>query len=309
MAKIDWTVRCRLARSRSAQRSITPPFGLGLLLLVATVTGEALAQGKPGGPSLALPDATVYFIDLKDGQKVPPTFTVRFGLKGMGVVPAGIDRDHAGHHHLLVDVEPPPFDGPIPNDPNHLHFGAGQTETEVTLPPGEHTLQLVLGDKNHVPHTPPVISDRIRVTVVDPSQTATSEATPRVRRASPKDAKVYFVVPRNGSTVLQNVVIRFGLINMGVAPAGVEKPNTGHHHLLIDTALPPLDDPIPNDPNHLHFGAGQTEARVRLPLGSHTLQLVLADEHHVPHDPPVVSEVIKLNVVSKLPRRTSSRRR
>ena len=91
-------------------------------------------------------------------------------------------------------------------------------------------------------------------------------------------------------------MIRFGLIGMGVAPAGVEKANTGHHHLLIDTPLPPMDEPIPNDFNHLHFGLGQTEAKVKLPLGTHTLQLLLADKDHVPHDPPVYSKKITVTV-------------
>lgn len=83
---------------------------------------------------------------------------------------------------------------------------------------------------------------------------------------------------------------------MGIAPAGVAKPNTGHHHLLIDTPLPPLDRPIPNDFNHLHFGAGQTEARINLTPGRHTLQLLLGDENHVPHDPPVMSPRIEVIV-------------
>jgi hypothetical protein len=86
---------------------------------------------------------------------------------------------------------------------------------------------------------------------------------------------------------------------MGVAPAGIEKPNTGHHHLLIDAKLPPLDQPIPNDFNHLHFGAGQSEATVELPLGKHTLQLLLGDANHIPHNPPVMSKPIEVSVVSK----------
>jgi Domain of unknown function (DUF4399) len=84
--------------------------------------------------------------------------------------------------------------------------------------------------------------------------------------------------------------------------AGIEKPNTGHHHLLIDAKLPPLDEPIPNDFNHLHFGAGQTEATVNLPLGVHTLQLLLGDENHVPHNPPVMSKPIKVIVTRRGPR-------
>ncbi len=90
--------------------------------------------------------------------------------------------------------------------------------------------------------------------------------------------------------------VRFGLEKMGVAPAGVDKPNSGHHHLLLDAELPPLDKPIPNDENHLHFGAGQTEATVTLPRGRHTLQLLLGDSAHVPHDPPVYSKVVVVYV-------------
>jgi hypothetical protein len=212
----------------------------------------------------------------------------------MGVAPAGSDRENSGHHHLLIDAELARFDEPIPNDFNHLHFGAGQTEAEITLKPGPHTLQLVLADKEHIPHNPPVISPRIRVTVVE---TAAPAATFK-RKPSPKGARVYIVGLNNGSVIPPNPILRFGLVNMGVAPAGVEKPNTGHHHLIIDRPSPRLDEPIPNDFNHLHFGTGQTEAQVTLPLGRHTLQLILGDEEHVPHDPPVMSKPIKVLVTA-----------
>jgi Domain of unknown function (DUF4399) len=239
-----------------------------------------------GGPTKSPPGAEVYFADLKDGAIIPPKATIYFGLKNMGVAPAGSDRENSGHHHLLIDTELPPLDKPIPNDFNHLHFGGGQTQAEVSLKPGEHTLQLLFGDKDHVPHTPPVTSSRIKVRVVDPA----------LRKPAPADAKVYFVGLQDGATIPQKATIRFGLVGMGVAPAGIEKPNTGHHHLLIDAKLPPLDLPIPNDFNHLHFGAGQTEATVTLPPGRHTLQLVLGDENHVPHNPPVMSKPIRVLV-------------
>jgi hypothetical protein len=87
-----------------------------------------------------------------------------------------------------------------------------------------------------------------------------------------------------------------GLQNMGIAPAGIRRDNTGHHHLLVDTDLPPMDEPIPNNKTHLHFGGGQTEARLELPPGRHTLQLLLGDADHVPFDPPVVSEKITITV-------------
>jgi hypothetical protein len=106
----------------------------------------------------------VYFITPADGDVVPSTFTVKFGLEGMGVAPAGVDKPKTGHHHLLIDVaELPPPDQPLGG--NVKHFGGGQTETTVTLAPGKHTLQLMLGDKNHIPHDPPVVSEKITVMV------------------------------------------------------------------------------------------------------------------------------------------------
>jgi Domain of unknown function (DUF4399) len=265
--------------------------GIGMVL---AAVGPAPAQQR-GGPTPAPAGASVYFIGLTDGATIAPKTVIHFGLRGMGVAPAGSDRQNAGHHHLLVDTDLPPLDQPIPNDFNHLHYGAGQTEAEVTLSPGTHTLQLLLGDKDHVPHSPPVMSERIRVVV---GETPPPSASTGGRHASPAGAQVYFEYPKDGAYVKPKVRIRFGLVKMGVAPAGVDKANTGHHHLLVDTALPPLDQPIPNDPDHLHFGAGQTEAEVTLPLGTHTLQLLLGDDKHVPHDPPVMSRPIKVTVTT-----------
>jgi hypothetical protein len=270
------------------------------LLILAGAFGSAHAQSKPsGGPSPAPAGAAVYFVDIKDGQTVPTKFTVHFGLKGMGVAPAGSDKENSGHHHLLIDTELPQLDRPIPSDFNHLHFGAGQTEAEVNLQPGDHTLQLLLGDKNHIPNSTPLFSERIRIHVVDGAAAPSAQAAPHSgRHPSPPGAKVYFVYPEDGSYVTPTTVVRFGLVGMGVAPAGFEKLNTGHHHLLIDTNLPPFDRPIPNDFNHVHFGAGQTEAKVTLPMGRHTLQLILADENHMPHDPPVYSSPIHVVVTA-----------
>ena len=264
---------------------------IGAALAVASATAQ-----QRGGPTPAPAGASVYFIDIKDGATIAPKTVIHFGLRGMGVAPAGSDRENAGHHHLLIDTDLPPLDQPIPNDFNHLHYGAGQTEAEVNLSPGPHTLQLLLGDKNHVPHTPPVMSERIRVVVAEAAPPSASASGGR--HVSPAGARVYFVYPTDGAYVKPKVLIRFGLVKMGVAPAGVDKANTGHHHLLIDTPVPPLDQPIPNDPNHLHFGAGQTEAEVTLPLGSHTLQLLLGDNNHVPHDPPLMSKPIRVTVTT-----------
>lgn len=114
--------------------------------------------------------------------------------------------------------------------------------------------------------------------------------------AAPDGAKVYFIAPTDGAEVSNPVQVRFGLSGMGVAPAGVEKAKTGHHHLLIDTKLEDYSAPVPADDNHKHFGGGQTETTVELSPGQHTLQLILADHNHIPHQPPVESEVITITV-------------
>jgi hypothetical protein len=124
-----------------------------------------------------------------------------------------------------------------------------------------------------------------------------SQAAPAARRSAPADAYCYIGWPTNGEKVHSTrIKVWFGLRNFGVAPAGVDKPNTGHHHLLIDTDLPPLDQAIPNDKNHLHFGNGQTETIIELPPGQHTLQLLLGDLNHVPFDPPIMSKKITITV-------------
>ena len=270
---------------------------------------SVFAQNSPtGGPTPSPPGATVEFVDLKDGATIGPKTTVHFGLHGMGVAPAGTKKANSGHHHLLIDTDLPPLDQPIPNDENHLHFGGGQTEVELSLPPGPHTLQLLLGDADHIPHTPPVYSAKIHVTVVDNAAATAPAATAAPgRRASPPGARVYIVSPANESYVPTTFTVRFGLEKMGVAPAGVEKANSGHHHLLIDAPLPPFDQPIPNDENHLHFGGGQTEATITLPRGRHTLQLLLGDASHVPHDPPVYSSPIVVYVGMTPPHRPARR--
>lgn len=116
------------------------------------------------------------------------------------------------------------------------------------------------------------------------------------RSPAPKDVELYIVSPQDGASVASPVTVRFGLRGMGVAPAGVAMADTGHHHLLIDSDLPPFNLPIPADDKHVHFGKGQTEATVTLAPGSHRLQLLLADHLHMPHDPPVVSKPVTIVV-------------
>ena len=125
----------------------------------------ALLAGTTGNLALA-EEAKAYIITPADGETVSSPVKVVFGLSGMGVAPAGVARDKTGHHHLLINVaELPPLDQPIPADDQHRHFGGGQTEVLLDLPPGEHTLQLLLGDLKHVPHAIPVVSEKITITV------------------------------------------------------------------------------------------------------------------------------------------------
>jgi len=118
------------------------------------------------------------------------------------------------------------------------------------------------------------------------------------RTPAPKNAYVYVGWPNDGEVLYGNRPFRvwFGLRHIGVAPKGVNRPNTGHHHLLIDTDLPPLDEEIPSDRNNVHFGAGQTETMLELPPGQHTLQLLMGDFDHIPHDPPIYSRKITITV-------------
>ncbi len=124
----------------------------------------------------------------------------------------------------------------------------------------------------------------------------TSSIAQLERSPSPEGTELYIVSPQNGDTISGPITVVFGLKGMGVAPAGTEIENTGHHHLLINTAIPELGLPVPADDQHKHFGKGQTETTIELAPGKHTLQLLLGNHLHVPHDPVVASEVIEITV-------------
>lgn len=125
-------------------------------LLVLSLTSFAAAAEQ---------SAELYFVAPADGAVVTNPVTVVFGLRGFGVAPAGVAQDNTGHHHLLIDTQLEDMSAPIPNDARHRHFGGGQTETTVELAPGQHTLQLVLGNFAHIPHNPPIVSEPITITV------------------------------------------------------------------------------------------------------------------------------------------------
>jgi len=133
------------------------------LLVAAFAAPLALAQERTPSP----PGAKVFIITPKNGATVHNPFVVKFGLKGMVIAPAGTKAENSGHHHLLIDTDPPAdLSAPLPNIPDKIvHFGKGQTETSLTLSPGKHTLQLLFADASHIPHNPPVISKKITITV------------------------------------------------------------------------------------------------------------------------------------------------
>jgi len=134
-----------------------------LALSAACALVAAIAADLPRSP--APKDVELYIISPQDGETVARPVTVRFGLRGMGIAPAGMAMENTGHHHLLIDTDPPPYNLPIPADGKHVHFGKGQTEATVTLAPGRHRLQLLLADHLHIPHDPPVVSKPVTIVV------------------------------------------------------------------------------------------------------------------------------------------------
>ena len=142
----------------------TIPLITGLLLSVSMT--PAPTQERTPAPA----GAEAYIQSPANGAVVTSPVTVRFGLRGIGVAPAGVQLPNTGHHHVLIDVseaDMPSFDLPLPATDQVVHFGLGQTETELELEPGQHTLQLVLGDYLHTPHSPPVTSEPITITVTE----------------------------------------------------------------------------------------------------------------------------------------------
>ena len=139
---------------------------MGKLLTVLGILGlygsaSALAQTR----TTSNEGSEVYIISPEDGERVTSPVTIKFGLRGMEIAPAGTEKANTGHHHLIIDAPLPPFDEPIPSDENYRHFGGGQTEVTLELGPGNHTLQLILADHNHIPHEPVIKSGRVIITV------------------------------------------------------------------------------------------------------------------------------------------------
>ncbi len=150
---------CGILAACGQQEPVAPPAPAAAAPPAAAPAAALARKPAPAG-------ATAYIIEPVDGARVTSPVRVVFGLKGIGVAPAGVDRNDAGHHHLLVDAPLPTDLGlPIANDEQHRHFGGGQTEVELTLAPGPHTLQMLLGDHLHIPHDPPIASSVVTIEV------------------------------------------------------------------------------------------------------------------------------------------------
>tara|TARA_B110000438_G_scaffold8660_1_gene8561 strand:+ start:2192 stop:2617 length:426 start_codon:yes stop_codon:yes gene_type:complete len=135
-------------------------------IFILVISGFFLVAGSSFASTISPEGAQAYIISPIDGEVTTSPVIVKFGLKGMGVAPAGIDKPNTGHHHLLIDVaNSPALDKPLPANANHKHLGGGQTEITIDLSPGKHTLQLIMGNKNHIPHSPAVMSEITTITV------------------------------------------------------------------------------------------------------------------------------------------------
>lgn len=139
------------------------PIATAAALTALALTPLTSIAGETPSPE----GASAYFVNIKDGDTLSNPVTIVFGMRGMGIAPAGVEQEGTGHHHLIINeaIEGEELNAPLPADENHVHFGGGQTEVTMDLPVGTHTLQLVVADHNHIPHNPPIMSERITVTV------------------------------------------------------------------------------------------------------------------------------------------------
>ena len=222
--------------------------------------------------------AKAFFAFPQDGSKIYATSTVAFGVEGMTVTPAGQELESKTHGPppLVIDGEPIEAGKPVPADEKHIHFGKGQTETEVKLEPGKHTLTMQFADGSHLSYGPAM------------SSTITVEVVP-----DPPAKKVAFVEPADGAKVKSPLKVKFGVEGMTVTPAGQElKDKThGHHHLIIDGKPIPTGQAVPADETHIHYGKGQTEAEIELKPGKHTLTMQFADGSHLSYGPTMSSTI------------------
>jgi Domain of unknown function (DUF4399) len=228
-------------------------------------------------PDLREPTA-VRFSNLRNGDTVRTPFWVEFGIRGMGVIPAGNPNPKAGHHHLLIDTPlPSDHQGKIPFSDTHKHFGKAQTGTLLDLPPGKHTLRLLFADHEHRPYF--VYSPEITVTVAGKR----SEPGPTIDRAhaesgcaawyqdqmsSPRPLvapAVYIKNFRAGEPLTSPFVVSLGVLGLGVAPAGSATKDTGHFALSVSRNKQPVAQ--------LDLADGRTETLLDLPRGDYDIEL------------------------------------
>lgn len=245
--------------------------------------GHAAAGSGTPDPAAKAGASKVFFKFPQDKSKVFGKVAIAFGLEGKTISPAGqnMEDKSMGHHHVVIDGEPVAAGSAVPADDKNIHFGKGQTEAELTLTPGKHKLTMQFADGAHLSFGPAMAST-IEVEVV-PDQ---------------GERKVKFLAPAEGAKVKSPFKVKFGLEGMKVRPA-TEDPldkTTGHHHLVIDGKPIPLGTPVPADEMHIHYGKGQTEVDLELPLGKHTLTMQLADGGHLSYG-PALSATINVEVI------------
>ncbi|WP_439027052.1 DUF4399 domain-containing protein [Haloarchaeobius sp. DT45] len=221
----------------------------------------------PGTQTQYPSDATVSFVTPTDGDVIAGGVSVVMNASNVDIEAAGNARAGAGHFHLLVDTDPVPAGEIIPADIRHFHYGGGESETVLDLAPGEHRLVCQLGDGNHRATT---LTDTVTVTVVG-------------------GASLSIVTPTDGDTVTNPFVVRWATEMVQLEPAGTVRQNAGHAHLLVDTDPIRVGTRIPADPNHLHYGGGESEATLDLSPGEHRLVCQLGNGSHLAM--PLVDEV------------------
>ena len=229
----------------------------------ASATGESAPADSEAAPA-EVEEPVVYFRQPTSNAIVPPTFKVQMGAEGLVVEPSGEVRAGAGHMHILVDTEFIPPGSVIPSDDQHLHFGDGALEAELSLSPGEHTLYLQFTDGAHTG----LEGDQYRDTII----VFVEEDAPA--------RSVAFFEPLDGATVSSPVQVVMAATGLVVEPSGELNDGAGHFHILVNTDFVPTGEVIPTDEQNLHYGKGQTTASVELPPGEHTLRLQFADGAH-----------------------------
>ena len=225
-------------------------------------TAEAPAQAEDAQEEP--PSENVFFRQPTSNAIVPPTFVVKMGAVGVTVEPSGEVVSGSGHMHILVDTDFTPAGNVIPADEQNLHFGDGSLETELTLPPGEHTLHLQFADGLHTG----LEGEQFRDTIVVFVETGAA------------DQSVAFFEPLDRATVSSPFEVVMAATGLVVEPSGELNEGAGHFHILVDTDFIPAGQVIPTDEQHLHYGKGQTTISLELEPGEHTLRLQFADGAH-----------------------------